>query len=175
MSCKKRDHLLQPVGGLQLPVVTCGPCLEPSSSPVSQTPSRLCPAPLFLTVHFVSTPPPWPLLSLHGLCSGSSGSSAEATTVLFSCLLGPACVGGPLTALLPLRLHLATGHADGCHCRLPDLCLIHAFGLHGFAALGPGAGPPAPHGHRQCVDIQQLRQKPLDPGMEGVAQGWVIC
>ena len=136
--------------------MTCGPRLEPSSSPVSQAPSQLCPAPLFLPVHFVSAPPPWPSSSLHDLCSGSSGSSAEATTVLFSCFLGTTCVSGPLTALSPLSLHLTAGHADGCHCRLPDLCLVHAFGLHGFAALGPGASPPAPDGHRQRLDIRQL-------------------
>lgn len=59
------------------------------------------PLSLFLPVHFVSTPPPRPSSSLHGLCSGSSGSLAEATTVLFSCLLGSTCVGGPLTALPP--------------------------------------------------------------------------
>ena len=156
ISCKNETTYCSLVGDISCQswqYHECRPALEPSGSPGSQPPVTLpspslphC-APCLGTSSLALIVPSWSLLWVPG----------RGHTVLFLCPLGPACSGGPLTAPSPLSLHLAAGHGDGRYRRLPDLRLVHALWFHGFAALGPGSGPPAPHGHCQRMDIQQLR------------------
>ena len=108
---------------------------EPSGSPQTQPPRLPGPS---------SSP-----------CAGSQHLLlGSCCPLVVSCLLGPPA--WPPDCCLLVSLRHATGHGDGCHHQLADLCLIRVPGLPGSAALGPRAGPPAPHRHRQCLDSQQL-------------------